>query len=155
MRFGCDVALPFLRRLAADWFTRSALRALLAAEKNRSLFCTDDGEVMRQLAFLLESGRMRVAIRSAAPATVPTSPVSEVAQAAEAVGTAPDSTWVEIVLVDEQGRGVHQDYELIGPSGESLRGSTNANGFARVEQLKRGAWKVTFPNLDAQGWGPE
>jgi type VI secretion system secreted protein VgrG len=62
-------------------------------------------------------------------------------------------TWIEIELVDESDRPMPGErYELKLPNGKIRKGTLDANGVARVENIPPGACEVCFPNLDAEAW---
>lgn len=65
-------------------------------------------------------------------------------------------SWIEIELVDEEGNPVPgEKYQIITPEDEKVAsGSLDQNGFARVEGIKPGTCKVTFPKLDKDAWEP-
>lgn len=68
----------------------------------------------------------------------------------------PDTTdWIEILLVDEQGRGIPgQRYLIVTPDGQQRRGFTDSLGSARITRIPSGNCKVSFPDLDAKAWDP-
>lgn len=94
-------------------------------------------------------------VAQAAPAPAP-QPV------AAAVSPAPEKsekneektkTWVEIVLVDMEGKpipGVRYRVKL--PGGEVKEGVLNSYGQAGFYELDPGSCQVTFPELDMEAW---
>ena len=62
--------------------------------------------------------------------------------------------WIEIVLVDDQGRpSPGEPYLLTLPDGTTVEsGTLDEKGFARVEGIQPGTCKITFPNLDKKSW---
>lgn len=61
--------------------------------------------------------------------------------------------WVEIELLDEEGNGVSgEKYEIELPDGSLAKGTLDGSGFARVDGVKPGECKVTFPELDESAW---
>jgi hypothetical protein len=65
----------------------------------------------------------------------------------------PAKTWVEIRLVDEDGKPVpNQKYTLKLPDGTARNGSLDEHGHARVEQIDPGTCLVSFPEIDAREW---
>jgi uncharacterized protein (DUF2345 family) len=61
--------------------------------------------------------------------------------------------WIEIELLDEEGNGVAgEKYEIELPDGSLAKGTLDGNGFARVEGVKPGECKVSFPELDESAW---
>ena len=65
-------------------------------------------------------------------------------------------SWIEIDLVDENGKAVPGErYCITLPEGETVaEGTLNEKGFARIEGFEAGTCKVTFPNLDRRDWKP-
>jgi hypothetical protein len=64
-----------------------------------------------------------------------------------------EKTWVEIVLVDMEGKpvpGVRYRVKL--PGGEVKEGLLNSYGQAGFYELDPGSCQVTFPDLDAEAW---
>jgi type VI secretion system secreted protein VgrG len=63
-------------------------------------------------------------------------------------------SWIEIVLVDEEGKPMAgESYRITLPDGTSVaEGSLDENGFARVDNIDPGTCKVTFPKLDKDAW---
>ena len=64
-----------------------------------------------------------------------------------------EKTWVEIVLVDMEGKpvpGVRYRVKL--PGGEVKEGNLNSYGQAGFYELDPGSCKVTFPELDEEAW---
>lgn len=65
----------------------------------------------------------------------------------------PDTDWIEIQLLDEQGRGISgQRYLIVLPDGRERRGFTDSLGSARLNRIPSGSCKVSFPDLDAKAW---
>ena len=61
--------------------------------------------------------------------------------------------WIEIELLDEEDNPVPgEKYEIELPDGSLAKGSLDGNGFARVDGVKPGECKVTFPELDKSAW---
>ena len=62
--------------------------------------------------------------------------------------------WIEIELVDEEGKPVPgEKYAITLPDGSTVAsGTTDENGRARVDGIDPGTCKVTFPNLDKDAW---
>ncbi|HEX4949180.1 MAG TPA: hypothetical protein VFZ34_21060 [Blastocatellia bacterium] len=66
-----------------------------------------------------------------------------------------EKTWVEIVLVDMDGKPVPDvRYQITLPSGEVKEGRLNSYGQAGFYELDPGNCKITFPDLDAEAWEP-
>lgn len=63
--------------------------------------------------------------------------------------------WIEVQLVDENGKGIPgEEYEIIDPDECVWGGTTNDQGVGRVEGIAEGNCKVTFPRLDGAAWEP-
>jgi hypothetical protein len=62
--------------------------------------------------------------------------------------------WVEIELHDQDGKAVaNEPYAVTLPTGETVRGSLDASGFARFAYFEcAGTCKVQFPELDGRDW---
>jgi len=64
-----------------------------------------------------------------------------------------EKSWIEIKLVDENNDPVPGErYKIELPNGKFAEGTLDQNGFARVNGVKPGTCKVTFPNLDKDAW---
>jgi hypothetical protein len=62
-------------------------------------------------------------------------------------------TWIEIHLVDEDGKPVPGErYRVITPDRLVREGNLDAEGKARIEGLRPGTCQVTFPYLDGEEW---
>ena len=62
-------------------------------------------------------------------------------------------TWIEIMLVDMEGKPVPGvRYRITAPTGEISEGTLNEFGQTGVYQIDPGNCKVTFPELDAEAW---
>jgi len=67
----------------------------------------------------------------------------------------PRKTWIEIELVDDQGRPVpNQRCSVELPDGTTWTGVLDANGLARVDYVDHGTCEVYFPDLDYREWAP-
>jgi hypothetical protein len=63
------------------------------------------------------------------------------------------ASWIEIELFDEEDKPVPgEKYEIELPDGALAKGSLDGDGFSRVEGVKPGECKVTFPELDKSAW---
>ena len=61
--------------------------------------------------------------------------------------------WIEIVLVDSEGKpmpGVK--YRITPPGGAPVEGTLDQNGQAGLYQIEPGNCKITFPDLDTEAW---
>jgi hypothetical protein len=64
-----------------------------------------------------------------------------------------NTSWIEIELLDEEDAPVSgEKYEIELPDGTFAKGSLDGDGFARVDGIKPGECKVTFPELDKDAW---
>ncbi|GJQ30603.1 MAG: hypothetical protein HBSAPP03_24870 [Phycisphaerae bacterium] len=62
-------------------------------------------------------------------------------------------TWIEIELLDDDDQPIAGEvYRVTTPDGKVRSGTLNDKGFARVEGVKKGQCKVTFPRLDEAAW---
>ena len=68
----------------------------------------------------------------------------------------PDKThWIAIQLVDEQQHAVpFEDYRITLPDGSTVEGTLDKHGRAKITGIDSGNCKVSFPNRDAETWGP-
>lgn len=66
-------------------------------------------------------------------------------------------SWIEIVLVDKNNKPVPgEPYIITLPDGtNSITGTLDQEGFARVDGIDPGTCKVTFPRLDKDTWKPK
>lgn len=63
--------------------------------------------------------------------------------------------WVEILLLDDQGRPASgEHYRIRLPDGSVAEGILGFDGTVRLEGIEEGACEVSFPDLDAASWGP-
>lgn len=62
-------------------------------------------------------------------------------------------SWIEIELVDEDGKPVpYEEYRLKLPDGSTVGGSLDSKGQARVEGIDPGTCKISFSNFDREAW---
>jgi type VI secretion system secreted protein VgrG len=62
--------------------------------------------------------------------------------------------WIEIELVDEEGKPVTgEPYKITLPDGKVADGTTDSKGRAKIPNIDPGQCQVTFPNLDKDAWG--
>jgi hypothetical protein len=102
-----------------------------------------------ELARAIRAGLLRIRRRELRIVTVP---VNE--SDAEALGPQPEPTaWIEIELVDENGKPVQGvEYRIECEDGRVRTGTTNGYGRAREEGLHDGSCKVSFPKLNGPDW---
>jgi uncharacterized Zn-binding protein involved in type VI secretion len=68
---------------------------------------------------------------------------------------ADEPTWLEIVLVDEDGKGMAAErYVVTLPGGTSRTGFLDDDGCTRLDDLSPGICQVSFPDLDEEAWQP-
>lgn len=69
-------------------------------------------------------------------------------------GSEKKKSWIEIELVDKQGKPVPgEPYKVTLPDGETVaEGTLDEKGYARVDGIEPGTCKVTFPRLEKQAW---
>ena len=66
-----------------------------------------------------------------------------------------ETTWIEIVLLDEQGAPVGgEEYRITLPDGAVRTGRLDERGFARLDGITHGVCDITFPRIDGREWGP-
>jgi hypothetical protein len=64
------------------------------------------------------------------------------------------TTWIEIMLVDDEGAPVGgEEYRLTLPDGAVVSGRLDERGFARIDGIEAGLCDVTFPRIDGREWG--
>ncbi|MEP1444682.1 MAG: hypothetical protein ABJK37_01035 [Paraglaciecola sp.] len=64
-----------------------------------------------------------------------------------------NTSWIEIEMLDEEDAPVSgEKYEIELPDGSIAKGTLDGNGFARVDGVKPGECKVSFPELDKEAW---
>ncbi len=62
-------------------------------------------------------------------------------------------TWIEVVLVDEDGDPVpHEKYAIKLPDGSTQTGCLDEQGKVKFENITGGQAMVNFPDIDAREW---
>lgn len=62
-------------------------------------------------------------------------------------------SWIELELKDSDGEAVaNEQYKVVCPDGTVKQGSTDGSGKARIDNIKPGLCKISFPNLDEGAW---
>lgn len=92
-----------------------------------------------------------------AAATTQTTPLQdeEAAQAASTADQTEETHFIEIELLDDEGKPIADEaYFVELPDGSSKSGRTDARGFARIDGVDPGTAKVTFPDLDKKSYDP-
>ena len=80
---------------------------------------------------------------------------AEAPAGAEALDPTKKKHWIEIKLVDEEGKPVADEpYQVVLPDGATAAsGTLDKNGFARVDEIEdAGSCKVIFPERDKRSW---
>ena len=61
--------------------------------------------------------------------------------------------WIEIILVDMEGKPVPGvRYRITPPGGAPVEGRLNEHGQAGLYMIESGSCKITFPDLDKETW---
>ena len=97
------------------------------------------------------------AAAAAAASSSQTTPLQdeEAAQAASTADQVEEKHYIEIELLDEEGKPVADEaYFVELPDGTSKSGRTDAKGFARIDGVDPGTAKVSFPDLDKESYNP-
>jgi len=64
-----------------------------------------------------------------------------------------ESHWIEIDLVDDDGKPVPGEaFEAKASNGRVYKGTLDRNGHARIEGLPPGQAEVRFPKMDDEAW---
>ena len=171
-----EAAREFLRPLIAQAGNNTAIRRALGP----SLAITD-GELLDALAKRVVSDGLYVvscadtwlasiqgtltessaassgAAAASAAAAATTTPLQdeEAAQAASTADQVEETHYIEIELLDEDGKPVADEaYFVELPDGSTKSGRTDAKGFARIDGVDPGTAKVSFPDLDKKSYNP-
>lgn len=142
-----------LSRLADDDFVRRRMRSVLASDFHcHDLYRYNDDQVVDMLARHLAAGRVQIHREETeglalTPAFEPKRP-PKLQSARKEVKD--ETTWIEVELVDEQGKPVPgARYEIGRPNGTPLAtGTLDDKGRARVTGIPPGEYMVRFPELD-------
>lgn len=66
-----------------------------------------------------------------------------------------DATWIEVVLVDQDGSPVaNEKYHITLPDGSIQEGTLDQNGAVRFDSIVPGDAEISFPEIDAKEWKP-
>jgi hypothetical protein len=150
-------ATRLLPPLFADPFAGNDLRDL-AAELFPGQHSRHDADVLAQLTSALVSGRLGLARldprswteyggggNDGPPDDGPDGPGPAPAQ---------DTAWIEIQLVDPDGKPIaDQRYKITASDGRVYQGYTDSLGSALVRNLPAGNCNISFPELDKAAWG--
>lgn len=109
---------------------------------------TDAESIVRLLALLVERGRL-VALERRRSSPQPTGLATKPKPPPEPEPPPPPKkTWVEFVLLDEEGVPVPEEkYSVELPDGSTKEGSLDADGKVRIEDIEDGTCWVTFPEI--------
>jgi hypothetical protein len=170
-----EAAREFLRPLIAQAGNGSAIRRALGPA-----IAVTDGELLDALAkrvvgeglyvvscadtwlasiqgTLTESSAASSSAAAAAAAAAATTPLQdeEAAQAASTADQTEETHYIEIELLDDEGKPVaDESYFVELPDGSTKSGRTDAKGFARIDGVDPGTAKVSFPDLDKKSYDP-
>lgn len=160
-------ARELLRPLLSQPGNRAAARAALGAGTAWS-----DSELIEQLARrMVQEGLLVVscaapwltAIQSTAGGGAPAQPTprttplqdEEAAKAAKPPASTEPEHWIEIELLDDDGKPVANERWFVElPDGSQKSGRTDGQGRARVDGVDPGTAKVSFPDLDKKLYQP-
>ena len=175
-------ALYFLRGFITDSGKEHELRLwLLSDHSSFAMYSIEDHDILDYTAGLIASGRLVVAStgkggdqpgaegllrtgegpQSVLVATVGTTPLQdEMANEASTVDAVevteeapPETTWIEIELMDPDGNPVpNEQFKITYADGSVKYGRLDQDGKARIEKLQPGTCQVTFPNRDEEVW---
>ncbi|GJQ30606.1 MAG: hypothetical protein HBSAPP03_24900 [Phycisphaerae bacterium] len=130
---------------SAESVKMGSLVAPVEPDEAQDADTADPGEVEKRKAEERESGKGKYG----------SAKVDEAAKesADDAKPTAEELTWIEIELVDQDGKPrPGEAYKIVTSDNQTKTGTLNDKGFIRVEGIKKGDCKVTFPNLDKRTW---
>ena len=152
-------ATSWLARFLADPSDAAVLRRLAGALAPGERM-HDDRDVLARIAAALVSGRLALVrpgpLRETSPRVSPeeADPRERVDDFELLKQRPPDTHWIEIQLVGEDGRGIEGERcRIVDSEGIERSGYTDGTGVARWTRLPPGPCKVQFPDLDAQSWG--
>jgi type VI secretion system secreted protein VgrG len=98
-------------------------------------------------------GEMGETSKVSAPAHKPPKAVEKVAPKAAASEEKEKQDWIEIELVDGEGKPMAgEKYEVKLPDGSVASGTLDEKGYARVDGVDPGKCQVTFPDADQESW---
>jgi hypothetical protein len=144
-------------QLAAHPATAAQLQRAAKAEGDGAFAQADHRERLAQWAAArLTTGKIRVLVwrRSVSYAPAPEPRVAKPAARPVPPPFKPNH-WIEIVLVDQDGKPVpNEPYEIILSNGFVVSGALDADGRAREEGIVPGTCRVTFPRIHAAEWRP-
>ncbi len=142
-------SLDLARSLAAGIGGSWAVRKLLGSDLSGTHHL-EDADIVRALATALAAGRI-LAVRLPAPvlATFDVRAGEPPPEQEPEVARAAPRTWIEIELVDTEGKPVPDErYWILLPDGTVREGRLSSEGRAHVGNLDPGECDVRFPDLD-------
>lgn len=129
---------------------RSRYQRVLQAALGRPLAQAgaDLDDLVRVLTLIIERGRL-VALERRRSTPQPTGLATKPTPPPEPEPPpAPRKTWVEFVLLDEEGVPVPEEkYSVELPDGSTKEGQLDADGRVRIEDIEDGTCWVTFPEI--------
>ncbi len=146
------LALKFLRELARDGYNMRVLRAILAEGLFRpDLSGLDDHETLRQLAWQLVSGKIRITtarLRTGVGGEKP--PAEEEEPATPPPATEEPLHWIEFKVIDEETgepiSGVELKVKLT--TGETKKYTTGGGGLISIRDIPAGTCDILEMNDD-------
>jgi hypothetical protein len=146
-----------LASLAARGEAMRALRRWLSTELGAQLSRLEDHDVLARFAHELEAGRVRVTARADQKGTWARADAAHVEVPALGPEDALGTTWIEVVLLDDQGRPVADEpYRIARPDGSTFRkGKLDGKGRVRITGLPEDAYRVFFDDRDPLWWKRE
>jgi len=130
---------------------RQTLRRV-AARLDPGELAPDDDALVRRLLAALAAGQLQLRHLAGPPRyNGAPGPAPEPPQEPERPDRpAPETNdWIEILLVDDQDRGIpNQRYLIVTPDGIERRGFTDSLGTARISRIITGSCKISFPDID-------
>ena len=142
--------------IATDGELLDALAKQIVNEGLYVVSCADTWLASLQ-GTLTESAAAASTASTAAAASSQTTPLQdeEAAQAASTADQVEEKHYIEIELLDDEGKPVADEAWFVElPDGSTKSGRTDAKGFARIDGVDPGTAKVSFPNLDKDSYDP-
>ncbi len=67
-----------------------------------------------------------------------------------------NATWIEVVLVDQDGKVVPgEKYQIKLPDGSMMEGVLDGKGKVRFDSIVEGQATISFPDIDAREWSQQ
>ena len=135
-------------------FNRTELRALMEMHLGASITGLSDGDAIQAISRQAELGRFVILPDPTPGLTRPAVPEQKPKPVKIMDHPAETTSWLEITLVDPDGDPVPNiAYQVLRPNGQVVRsGALDSRGYALVDGIEPGAYQVTFPALDQDGW---